>query len=199
MILGVSRGNAFEKPRCGASLVSRVRSDFTVSGCDNAVCCLLLAWKSGVRTSRNCVPGCGPRGFGPAWRSGPGSCCWPVKGFRTPRSPPGSGEQANSDPLAGPVRRGRSTNRSGGRPGWAAVQDRSTRSAEPIGPWRGLPGCPGATGGVRESRSSHRRREVTPDRRSSPSRSATGMPTDRPVLRISLRRVFRRWSAGIWM
>jgi enoyl-[acyl-carrier-protein] reductase (NADH) len=72
-------------------LVSRVRSDFTVSGCDNAVCRLLLAWKSGVRTSRRCVAGCGPRGFGPGWRSGPGSCCWPVKGCRTPRSPPGSG------------------------------------------------------------------------------------------------------------
>jgi hypothetical protein len=75
----------------GRSLVSRVRNDFTVSGCDNAVCRLLLAWKSGARTSRSCVPGCGPRGFGPAWRSGPGSCCWPVKGCRTPRSPPGSG------------------------------------------------------------------------------------------------------------
>src|SRR6476646_301281 len=73
------------------SLVSRVRNDFTVSGCDNAVCRLLLAWKSGARTSRSCVPGCGPRGFWPAWRSGPGSCCWSVKSWRTPRSPPGSG------------------------------------------------------------------------------------------------------------
>ena len=35
--------------------------------------------------------GCGPRRCRPVWRSGRGSCCWPRRACRTPRSPSGSG------------------------------------------------------------------------------------------------------------
>ena len=83
-----------------------------------------------------------------------------------------------------------------GSSGLGAEQDRSTRSAEPVGPW-----ARGARATVASGNRGHRTigARSLPAGRSSPSRSATGMPTDRPVLRISLRRVFPRWSAGIWM